>query len=122
MLHNVGDFSFPDDLVLSRTICQVVGILGLFLLYSGSSLHGGICREGHRQQDGILLPTFFSSYLMAEKVTRGNVEKEENYEEDVEKDQSVAADQEESFNEEEKDGNFDNKGVENEAFEDESKL
>lgn len=59
---------------------------------------------------------------MAEKVTRGNVEKEENYEEDVEKDQSVAADQEESFNEEEKDGNFDNKGVENEAFEDESKL
>ena len=41
----------------------------MFLLYSGSTLHGGVGREGHRQQDGILLPTFFSTFLKAEKAS-----------------------------------------------------
>ena len=115
---------FPDDLVLSRLICQFVGLAGLYLLYSGSSLHGGVCREGHRQQDGILLPTFFTSFLMAEKVQRNG--DEENGDSKAEKEDQGAeleGEEKEGINPEDNPENHGEKtnGVDNQAYE-ESKL
>ena len=111
----------------------------MFLLYSGSSLHGGVCREGHQQQDGILLPTFFSTYLMAEKVKEKGKEEVEEKErrgkdEEVVEDNGEAVGEGVEQHEEEgsaveiaeklqKDDGNDGKGTDNLGFdEDESKL
>ena len=52
---------------MSRLVCQFVGMFYIFLLYSGTSLHGGIVFETDRLKDGVLLPNFFLSYLLAVK-------------------------------------------------------
>jgi hypothetical protein len=45
----------------------------IMLLYSGTSLHGGIGHETNRKKDGLLLPNFFITYLLATKVVRVSV-------------------------------------------------
>ena len=52
---------------MSRLICQFVGMFYIFLLYSGTSLHGGVVYETDRLNDGVLMPNFFLSYLLAKK-------------------------------------------------------
>ena len=50
----------------------------MFLVYSGSSLHGGVLSERNRLQDGILINNFFATYLLATKVpSEGKVVEEE---------------------------------------------
>ena len=43
-------------------------MLLLFLIYCGTSLHGGIFLERQRHTKGILFPNFFLTYLLATKV------------------------------------------------------
>ena len=40
----------------------------MFLLYCGTSLNGGVALEKKRYSNGILIPDFFLTYLMASKV------------------------------------------------------
>ena len=39
----------------------------MFMMYCGSSLHGGVVRESHRQRDGILISNFFITYFLSTK-------------------------------------------------------
>jgi hypothetical protein len=39
----------------------------ILLLYSGTSLHGGVVHETNRLKEGVMLPNFFLSYLLATK-------------------------------------------------------
>ena len=61
-------FSFLGSKHISRIICQFYGMLVLFILYCGTSLHGGIFLERKRHSDGFLFPNFFLTYLLATKV------------------------------------------------------
>ena len=40
----------------------------MFLLYCGTSLNGGVAFERKRYSNGILIPDFFLTYLLATKV------------------------------------------------------
>ena len=40
----------------------------MFLLYCGTSLNGGVAFERRRYSNGILIPDFFLTYLLATKV------------------------------------------------------
>ena len=55
---------------MSRTVCQFIGFLYILLLYSGTSLHGGIVQETKRTKEGVLLPNFFLTYLLATKLVK----------------------------------------------------
>ena len=67
VIFNVNPELFSDHVDMSRLVCQFVGMFYIFLLYSGTSLHGGIVFETDRLKDGVLLPNFFLSYLLAVK-------------------------------------------------------
>ena len=43
-------------------------MLLLFLLYCGTSLHGGVFLEKKRYATGILFPNFFLTYMLATKL------------------------------------------------------
>ena len=43
-------------------------MLLLFLLYCGTSLHGGVFLEKKRYRTGILFPNFFLTYMLATKL------------------------------------------------------
>ena len=53
---------------IRRLICQFYGMLLLFLLYCGTSLHGGVFLEKKRYTTGILFPNFFLTYMLATKL------------------------------------------------------
>ena len=53
---------------MRRMICQFYGMLLIFLLYCGTSLHGGIVLEKTRYTTGILFPNFFLTYMLATKL------------------------------------------------------
>ena len=53
---------------IRRSICQFYGMLLLFLLYCGTSLHGGVFLEKKRYTTGILFPNFFLTYMLATKL------------------------------------------------------
>ena len=59
---------FTGNRVISSIICQFYGMLLLFLLYCGTSLHGGVFRERQRYTNGILFPNFFLTYMLATKL------------------------------------------------------
>jgi len=62
---NVLDaFFMPENLLISRLICQIVGLFYMFLLYSGTSLHGGIRQDN----ENVMVPNFFLTYLLCNKV------------------------------------------------------
>ena len=54
--------------LVCRIICQFYGMLLLFLLYCGTSLHGGIFLERTRYTNGIMFPNFFLTYMLATKL------------------------------------------------------
>ena len=49
-------------------IRQFYGMVLLFMLYCGTSLHAGVFLESTRYENGILFPNFFLTYLYATKV------------------------------------------------------
>ena len=49
-------------------IRQFYGMVLLFMLYCGTSLHAGVFLESTRYETGILFPNFFLTYLYATKV------------------------------------------------------
>ena len=59
---------FSGDKMMAHLICQFYGIFLLFMLYCGTSLHGGVLLERQRYKYGILIPNFFLTYLLATKV------------------------------------------------------
>ena len=62
LLHQLGNSH------IRRLICQFYGMLLLFLLYCGTSLHGGVFLEKKRYTTGILFPNFFLTYMLATKL------------------------------------------------------
>ena len=67
-------YFIPDNPLLSRCLCQFVGLFLMYLLYIGSTLHGGVVRERNRQRDGILISNFFCTYLLATKIKENSAE------------------------------------------------
>jgi len=61
-------YFIPGDKMMAHLICQFYGIFLLFMLYCGTSLHGGVLLERQRYKYGILIPNFFLTYLLATKV------------------------------------------------------
>ena len=61
-------FNLLGNSHIRRSICQFYGMLLLFLLYCGTSLHGGVFLEKKRYTTGILFPNFFLTYMLATKV------------------------------------------------------
>ena len=58
-------FPFSENLFIGRLICQIAGLFYMFLLYSGTSLHGGIKKDN----ENVMVPNFFLTYLLCNKVT-----------------------------------------------------
>ena len=59
---------FAGNKMICHSICSFYGMFLLFLLYCGTSLHGGIFLERQRHTNGILFPNFFLTYLLATKL------------------------------------------------------
>ena len=53
---------------VNRAVLQFYSLLLMFLLYCGTSLNGGVAFERKRYSNGILIPDFFLTYLLATKV------------------------------------------------------
>ena len=53
---------------VNRAVLQFYSLLLMFLLYCGTSLNGGVALERKRYLNGILIPDFFLTYLLATKV------------------------------------------------------
>ena len=68
-IHCINLF-YSEYVHMSRSVCQFIGFLYILLLYSGTSLHGGIVQETKRTQEGVLLPNFFLTYLLATKLVK----------------------------------------------------
>ena len=59
---------YTGNKMICHSICSFYGMFLLFLLYCGTSLHGGIFLERQRHTNGILFPNFFLTYLLATKL------------------------------------------------------
>ena len=64
---SLWDLLFSENVLASRLICQILGVFLLMFFYTGSSLHGGTPLESRRMEEGILIPNFFLTYLLANK-------------------------------------------------------
>ena len=61
---NLTDLYFiADNPVASRFVSQLMGLMYLFLFYSGTSLHGGVVRDNQT----VMVPNFFLTYLLSNK-------------------------------------------------------
>ena len=56
-------YIIPGNLLVSRFVCQFVGLFYLFFFYSGTSLHGGVRKDHHN----VMVPNFFLTYLLSNK-------------------------------------------------------
>ena len=56
--------SISGNLLVSRLMCQIIGLFYMFLFYSGTSLHGGIKGD----TEVTMVPNFFLTYLLCNKV------------------------------------------------------
>lgn len=57
-------FFIPNDLYLSTTFSQIIGLAYILLFYAGTSLHGGVRRDNQN----VLIPNFFLTYLLSNKI------------------------------------------------------
>ena len=66
---NLTDIYFiPKNPLASRFVSQLVGMMYLFLFYSGSSLHGGVVKDNQN----VMVPNFFLTYLLRNKGLKSN--------------------------------------------------